>query len=111
MRFCNFLQNNSKGTWERLFFIINGLTMLWTLPAFVVLNSNETPFLRTKVRLRQLPVSLRHLGRAGSGRNAGGHFQRGFPAVVAQSRPLLSLPAGAREPRQVQAVVREPPPF
>ncbi len=31
------------------------------------------------------------------------HFQRRFPAVVAQSGPVLSVPAGAREPCEVQS--------
>src|SRR5476649_1599754 len=72
---------------------------------------HETPFLRTKFQLRELPVSVCGLGVSRNGRNAGGYFQRRLPAVVAQSGPFLSVPPGAREPREVQAVVREPPDF
>ena len=36
-------------------------------------------------------------------------FDAGFPAVVAPTRPLLSLPPGSRGFGEVQAVVRKPP--
>src|SRR4051794_550019 len=67
---------------------------------FVV--ENEAAFLRTKIRLRPLPVSLRHLGRAGTRRNPRGHFQRRLSAIIAQPRSILSLPAYSGESVEVQ---------
>src|SRR5208283_1219322 len=111
MWFYNFPSSNHQQAEALLFFITSEQTMQLIQKIFVALNSNETPFFRTKFRLRALPVSLRHLGRAGGRRDASGHFQRGLPAVIAQSGSLLSLPPSACESSEVQAVVRKPPHF